>query len=83
VDEIKIDRSFVSQMTSHPEDGAIVRSTIDLGTSIGRTIVAEGVEDEQTLQLLRRLGCNLAQGYHFARPMPLPRLLDWARHRPG
>lgn len=79
VDEIKVDRSFVQQMVRDEQDAAIVRSTIDLGRSIGRTIVAEGVEDEETLSLLRALDCDLVQGFRLARPMPLADLLTWSR----
>jgi EAL domain-containing protein (putative c-di-GMP-specific phosphodiesterase class I) len=79
VDEIKIDRSFVREMARNAEDGAIVRSTIDLGRSIGRAIVAEGVEDGQTLDMLRELGCTLAQGYELGRPMTVERLVAWCR----
>lgn len=81
VDEIKIDRSFVSHMACEQDDGAIVRSTIDLGKSIGRAIVAEGVEDAKTLDMLSTLGCDFAQGYHMCRPIPVDELLLWARAR--
>src|SRR5206468_3416896 len=70
VDEIKIDRSFVMDMGSSPSDEAIVRSTIELAHNLGLSVVAEGVEDEASLRTLRRLGCDLAQGYHLGRPAP-------------
>ena len=62
-----------------PRDRTIVRSTVDLGHSLGLVVVAEGVEDEATLSLLSMLGCDLAQGFLVARPMPAASLVDWAR----
>ena len=73
VTEIKIDRSFIRGLTEPDNAHAsevLVRSIIALGSSLGLIVVAEGVEDEPTLQLLTRLGCKLAQGYHIARPQP-------------
>ena len=67
LDVIKIDRSFVMGM-DRPSDRAIVRSTIDLGHNLGLTVVAEGVEDQETLDELNRYGCDLVQGYLIARP---------------
>jgi len=60
----------------------IVRSTNDLGHNLGLTVVAEGVEDEQTLNLLGRYGCDGAQGYHIARPMSAPDLVQWLARSP-
>ncbi|MGP8209115.1 MAG: putative bifunctional diguanylate cyclase/phosphodiesterase [Acidimicrobiales bacterium] len=68
--ELKIDRSFVTGMMRDRGDEAIVRSTIELGRSLGRNVTAEGVEDEATLNLLHDLGCHAAQGYYLARPLP-------------
>ncbi|MDG6105981.1 EAL domain-containing protein [Dactylosporangium aurantiacum] len=80
--EVKIDRSFVLGVASDPDDAAIVRSMIDLARALGLRIVAEGVEDERTWRMLVEAGCDLAQGWYFARPMPPARLLDWlTRHR--
>jgi diguanylate cyclase (GGDEF)-like protein len=70
VDELKIDRSFVREVATDDDDLAIVRSTIGLGHDLGLTIVAEGIEDARTLERLRRLGCDVGQGYFIARPMP-------------
>lgn len=70
VNEIKIDRSFVRDMREDKDDAMIVRSTIDLAHNLGLKVVAEGVEDEVTLRLLTELNCDLAQGYHFSRPVP-------------
>jgi EAL domain-containing protein (putative c-di-GMP-specific phosphodiesterase class I) len=78
VSELKIDRSFVMGMAGEAgEDTAIVRSTNDLGHNLGLTVVAEGVEDEWTLDLLSAFGCDLAQGFHIARPMPPGDLKGW------
>ena len=68
VDELKIDRSLVSQLTSSEFDQRIVGSVISLGLDLGLTIVAEGVEDEETRSELVRLGCPVVQGYLFSRP---------------
>ncbi|GAA0716471.1 bifunctional diguanylate cyclase/phosphodiesterase [Dactylosporangium roseum] len=69
VDELKIDQSFVKDMTRDHSNLALVRSAIDLGHNLGLTVVAEGVEDAATLAALHAIGCDLAQGYHLARPM--------------
>jgi EAL domain-containing protein (putative c-di-GMP-specific phosphodiesterase class I) len=70
VSELKIDRCFVMKLASSPSDAAIVRSTIDMARNLGLRVVAEGVEDEASLDVLRELGCDLAQGFHLGRPMP-------------
>ena len=77
VHELKIDRSFVSNMAHDPNDEVIVTSTIDLGHNLGLRVVAEGVEDQDTLDELVRRGCDLAQGYHFTRPLPPAELRAW------
>jgi predicted signal transduction protein with EAL and GGDEF domain len=69
VDELKIDRSFVLGMTTMTQDAVLVRTAIDLGHNLGLTVVAEGVEQLEHVDALRDLGCDVAQGYHFARPM--------------
>jgi EAL domain-containing protein (putative c-di-GMP-specific phosphodiesterase class I) len=75
VDAIKIDRSFVVDMAANGEDAAIVESTIGLANSLGLDVVAEGVENAETLDQLRRMGCHQAQGYYMCRPQP-PELLE-------
>jgi diguanylate cyclase (GGDEF)-like protein/PAS domain S-box-containing protein len=78
VHELKIDKSFVMGMAGEgSEDTAIVRSTADLAHNLGLVVVAEGVEDQWTLDLLGTLGCDEAQGFHIARPMPSADLLTW------
>jgi diguanylate cyclase (GGDEF)-like protein/PAS domain S-box-containing protein len=68
VDELKVDRSYVAEMTTSAEDAALVRSVIDLGHELGMTVVAEGVEDAATAQALVDLRCDVGQGYLFRRP---------------
>jgi diguanylate cyclase (GGDEF)-like protein/PAS domain S-box-containing protein len=78
VHELKIDTSFVLGMAGETgEDTAIVRSTADLGHNLGLNVVAEGVENQWTLDLLSSFGCDQAQGYHIARPMPAAAFAGW------
>jgi diguanylate cyclase (GGDEF)-like protein len=77
VDELKIDRSFVSHMTASSPDAVIVRSTVDLGRNLGLRVVAEGVEDLATWDELKMLGCDAIQGYHVSRPLPPADLVLW------
>jgi EAL domain-containing protein (putative c-di-GMP-specific phosphodiesterase class I) len=70
VDELKIDRSFVAAIADDSVSAAIVASVLDLAHAVGLEVVAEGVETAEQLDLLRRLGCDHAQGYHLARPAP-------------
>ena len=74
--ELKIDRMFVSGLTSGHRDPLLVRSTIDLAHALEMEVTAEGVEEAATLALLRTMGCDLIQGFFIARPMPLDRLED-------
>ncbi|MEV0939883.1 EAL domain-containing protein [Micromonospora wenchangensis] len=81
--EVKVDRSFVLGMAGDADDAAIVRSTIELAGALGLRVVAEGVEDERTWRLLYAAGCDAAQGWFYARPMPAEELTAWlARYRP-
>jgi diguanylate cyclase (GGDEF)-like protein len=77
VNELKIDRSFVYHMHRDPNDAVIVQSVIDLGRNLGLHTVAEGIEDDETWEHLRRLGCDSGQGYLLARPMPAESLVGW------
>jgi diguanylate cyclase (GGDEF)-like protein len=82
--EVKIDRSFVLGMVSDPDDAAVVGSIIDLARALGLRVVAEGVEDDETRRLLVGHGCEVAQGWFYARPMPADALASWlARYRPS
>lgn len=76
-DELKIDRAFVSDMLHDRGDQAIVRSVIDLAHRLGLKVVAEGVEDGDTLATLQALGCETVQGYYLARPLDAGQALDW------
>jgi diguanylate cyclase (GGDEF)-like protein len=74
VDELKVDRSFVSQLGPDFDRGAIVRSVVDLAHSLRMSVVAEGVETLDQLVALRRMGCDMAQGYYFSKPVPAEEL---------
>jgi diguanylate cyclase (GGDEF)-like protein len=69
VDVLKIDRSFVAAMEARPDGEALVRSIVELGSSLGLAAVAEGIEGRDQADMLGTLGCEMAQGYHYARPM--------------
>ncbi len=77
VEELKIDKSFVLHMDDDNDDHKIVRSTIDLGHIMDLEVIAEGVETKQSLERLREYGCDFAQGYFVARPMPADRFCAW------
>jgi diguanylate cyclase (GGDEF)-like protein len=79
VHELKIDKSFVMNMTHDESDAVIVQSTIDLARNLRLRTVAEGVEDEATWYHLARLGCDVAQGYFLSRPVPAAELTAWLR----
>jgi diguanylate cyclase (GGDEF)-like protein len=81
VSEVKIDRSFVHRFEARPEDRAIVTAIVDLARGLGLRCVAEGVETTATLDALRALGCDVAQGYLVARPMPADEVLAWCAAR--
>ncbi len=77
ISEIKIDRSFVSNMKHDPEDASIVRATIELGKALGIDVVAEGVETQEVLDQLDSFGCRSIQGYFISKPMPLGIFENW------
>jgi diguanylate cyclase (GGDEF)-like protein len=77
VNLLKIDRSFIRCLTDDRADQAIVRSTIELCHTLNVEVVAEGVEDRATLDVLQRLGCDAIQGYYLSRPVPLEQMLEW------
>lgn len=82
--ELKLDRSFTARVASDPRTVAIVGGTAELAHRLGLRLVAEGVEDERTLQVLRALGCDETQGYLHSRPLPAAELTTWLRARaPG
>ena len=82
VKELKIDQSFVFGLTTNENDAVIVRSTIDLAHNLGLHAIAEGVEDQETLDLLAILNCDIAQGYLMGRPMPIQELNHWLINSP-
>lgn len=77
VTELKIDRAFVMELDQNDSDAQIVRSTIDLGHRLGLKVVAEGIETLAVAQHLAEMGCDLGQGYYFAKPMPAAQFGEW------
>jgi diguanylate cyclase (GGDEF)-like protein len=78
-DRLKIDRGFVTEITSSARGSSIAEMVIQLGRNLGLSVVAEGVEDERQAGILTALGCPLAQGYLFARPMTVNQLTNWLK----
>jgi diguanylate cyclase (GGDEF)-like protein len=83
LDELKIDRSFVKDVATDHGSLALVASTAELGHTLGLRVVAEGIEDAETLNALREIGCDLAQGFHLARPMTAAALTAALREHAG
>ncbi len=79
VEYIKIDQSFVRDMSTNSDSAIIVKSTIDLAHALGRKVVAEGIETQQDWNSLALLGCDMAQGYFIAKPMPAASFPAWAQ----
>ena len=77
IDRLKIDRAFVTEITGSARGSSIAEMVIQLGRNLGLSVVAEGVEDERQAHILHALGCPMAQGFLFARPMSPPALYDW------
>jgi EAL domain-containing protein (putative c-di-GMP-specific phosphodiesterase class I) len=82
LDTLKIDRSFVSQMRAHARNGEIVGTILSLANGLGMTVVAEGVETEEQLYGLRKMGCGFAQGFFFSKPLPAPRIEELMQQNP-
>ena len=78
---MKIDRSFVQRIGIDHRDRAVVRSAVQLGHALDLLVVAEGVEDAETLAHLRQEGCNLVQGYFISKPLPADDFADWLTAR--
>jgi diguanylate cyclase (GGDEF)-like protein len=76
---LKIDRAFVMELNANAQDVHIVRSTVGLAHGLGLSVIAEGVEDAHTLELLGKLGCDMAQGFGIGKPMPIDEFLQWAK----
>ncbi len=79
VDKLKIDRAFVIEITGSARGSSIAEMIIQLGRNLDLTVIAEGVEDERQAKILTDLGCPLAQGFLFAKPMTAPLLIDWLK----
>ena len=77
VDELKIDKSFVIDMEQDENDAVIVRSTVDLAHNLGLRVTAEGVERAGLWDLLVKLECDYAQGFHICRPVPVSAVMEW------
>ncbi|MFY8275375.1 putative bifunctional diguanylate cyclase/phosphodiesterase [Pseudoalteromonas sp. SSDWG2] len=77
VDELKIDKCFILSLDQSQQDQDIVSSTIELGHKLGLRVVAEGVENEQSMALLKQFGCDYAQGYYLSRPLKADQLIVW------
>ncbi|MDQ1830211.1 EAL domain-containing response regulator [Massilia scottii] len=77
VDRLKIDRAFVTEITNSARGSSIAEMVIQLGRNLGLSVIAEGVEDERQAEILQSLGCPLAQGFLFARPMATTALYEW------
>jgi diguanylate cyclase (GGDEF)-like protein/PAS domain S-box-containing protein len=76
VDAVKIDKSFVIDMLTNPNNLAIIRSTLDLGHNLGLEVIAEGIETHEAYVTLKSLGCDKAQGYYFSRPVPAEQIME-------
>ena len=81
IDTIKIDGSFIADISNSPEDAEIVRTIISMGQTLNKSIVAEGVETEEQLELLRSYKCDQIQGYLFSRPVPGDELTEFIREK--
>lgn len=73
-DTIKIDRSFVMQALEKPEDAKLVEAIVGIGRALDLQVTAEGIETQETVDLLRKLGCETGQGFFFGRPVPIEEL---------
>ncbi|MCG8668103.1 MAG: EAL domain-containing protein [Pseudomonadales bacterium] len=80
VKELKIDRAFVMDMANSQDDQVIVDTTLQMAHNLGLMVVAEGIENQETLNHLAEKGCDYAQGYHIARPMPEKDFTEWLEH---
>ena len=79
IDLIKIDQSFVRDITHSMDDFEIVNSIAMLSKSLGKEVLAEGVEDKECLDLIKKLHIDKCQGYYFAKPMPFEQFITWAK----
>ncbi len=77
VNTLKVDGSFVSDIDHDPDDKVITKAIINLGQSLNKKVIAEGIEQPSQLETVNQFGCHLIQGYHFAKPMPFSQLIEW------
>lgn len=82
VDEIKIDKSFVMDMESDTDDQTIVKSTVNLGHTLGLKVTAEGVTSSRSWEMLKELGCDFAQGFYMSKPIPDDQVITWFKESP-
>jgi EAL domain-containing protein (putative c-di-GMP-specific phosphodiesterase class I) len=82
VGKLKIDRSFVRDLEADLDDQAIASTIILMGHNLRLSVLAEGVESASQLELLRKMGCDMAQGYYFSRPVPAERMAELLRDQP-
>ena len=83
IDLIKIDQSFVRDIKHSKDDFEIVKSIAALANSLGKEVLAEGVEDKECLDLIKKMKIHKCQGYYFAKAMPFEKFITWAsEHRP-
>jgi len=82
VGKLKIDRSFVNDLETDPDDWAIASTIVSMGRSLRMTVLAEGVEKAEQLALLRKMGCDMAQGFLFSRPVSAEGMADMLRRQP-
>ena len=83
VNEIKIDRIFVAEMTANEDDSFIARAVVELGHHLRLHVVAEGVENQPTLEMLAAIDCDAAQGYYLSHPLPAGEMTSWLRDQPS
>jgi EAL domain-containing protein (putative c-di-GMP-specific phosphodiesterase class I) len=84
VDELKVDQSLIAGIATNSRDLGITRHIVALGIDLGLRVVAEGVENERTFELLRELGCSAAQGFYMSKPLSEEQLREWLdRSRSG
>lgn len=81
VHELKIDQLFVDDLIEGQRDESIIKSILELGKGFGVAVVAEGIENEETLKKLKSLGCEFGQGFYFSKALPADSLLDWIKQR--
>ena len=77
VNELKIDKSFVLEVNKSKTDQVIVNSAIELGHNLGLKVIAEGIEEESAIDILKQSGCDVAQGYFFSRPLAVADFEQW------